>query len=267
MTPPSAQQVTPTPALDRAVRRVVLTGEGAETLLGDIEAAGLEVVTDSSDADLVISYGGDGSLLGCDRQYPHLPKMPVRRNHETIKCPVHENRAVFKRVVQGQSPVTYLPRLRVEVRGKVLYAINDIVFRNALVTAGVRYRVKIDGTAYSGEIVGDGVIVATPFGSSAYYRAITKSVIRTGVGLAFNNSTEAINHLVLKDEAEIEIEITRGPAVVVADNMCDPIEISRGDLLQVRMSMGCAAVWELGALTCNDCIDRATGRGAGYRHV
>jgi NAD+ kinase len=244
-----------------------LLGTQENRLARVIEAAGITVVGPERPADFVVAVGGDGALLGADRDFPHLPKVPLRRNSEVVKCPVHEDEAVFARIARGLQSVTILPRLEAEVRGRRIHCINDIVFHNARVTSGVRCRVRIDGDLYADEIVGDGIVASTPFGSSAYYRSITKSVIRTGLGLAFNNSTEAVNHLVLGTSAVVEIEVTRGPGLVVADNMLEPIQVDAGDVLTIRLAAHGAVVWELGALTCRDCRMRATGKPAGFRHV
>jgi NAD+ kinase len=54
-------------------------------------------------------------------------------------------------------------------------------------------------------------------------------VFRGGLGLAFNNSTEPIDHLVLPEEARIRVRITRGPALVTADNNPFSLPLEEGD--------------------------------------
>ncbi len=248
------------------VRRVALAWEGAEVIRPELEEAGFEIVP-PSEAQAVVTYGGDGSLLRADRDFPHLPKLPIRRNSDYIKCDRHQNAEVFRRVYEGRQTVAHLPRLRADAAGQAVHAINDIVFHNELATSAVRYRVRIDGKPYSQEIVGDGCVVATPFGSSAYYRSITKSVFRVGIGLAFNNSTEAVNHLVLKHGSVIEVEVTRGPALLFGDNAREQVPVEAGDKLSIRCCEDTAEVWELSTLTCKQCQVRSTGAPAGHRHV
>lgn len=256
------------PQPDARTRRVLVVGDGdIRTLLPSLAAAGLELVHDAAEADFVISHCGDGSLLGADRAYPHLPKLAIRRNGDYQKCPDHQDEDVFRRVRAGRQRVTHLPRLHAEIRGHVIYAINDIVFHNENPASAIRYVTYIDGTDYAGEIVGDGVVVATPFGSSAYYRSITCSVFRLGIGLAFNNSTEKTNHLVLRESSTIEILVTRGPGVLLADNSTEPIPVASGDRIKIRLSAQMAEIWELDTLTCKRCIHLPTGQPAGWRHV
>ncbi|MCC5876140.1 MAG: hypothetical protein JJU11_07990 [Candidatus Sumerlaeia bacterium] len=251
----------------RKVHRVLLEGRDAGVLAPSITEAGLEIVTGEERADCVVVHGGDGSLLGADRAFPNLPKFPVRRSSEVEKCPRHHDREVFRNLAEGRVTETRLPRLRGEAKGRVLHGINDIVFHNKRVTAGVRYRVLIDGDEYAHEIVGDGLVAATPFGSSAYYRSITNSVFRVGIGLAFNNSTEVVNHLVLCDRSVVEVEVLRGPAVLAADNILDPVELSRGDRFSIRSSRELAVIWGLDNLLCHECRMKESGLPAGFRHV
>jgi len=261
---------TQTPPPNGVARKLsaYLVGNGSlDGLLPHLEEAGIAVSPTTDGADLVLAYGGDGSVLGAVREFPDLPILPIRRDEDYVKCPRHRNYALLRRVAQGEQEITLLPRLCAEFRGQKIYAVNDIVFHNALVQSAVRYRLRIDGDPYSNEIVGDGIVVATPFGSSAYYRSITNSLIRVGVGLAFNNSTEATNHLVLGDDSLIDVEVTRGPAILMGDNMREPISAETGDHIHIRLSSQKAVIWELGGLTCKLCKERDSGKPAGWRHA
>lgn len=233
----------------------------------ELLAAGIDVVAEGSEADAIICHGGDGTLIGAERDFPRIPKVPVRPDARYEKCPLHRNRAVFGRLAAGTQSVTRLPLIEARVGRHHLVAINDIVLHNAKVTSGVRYRVRIDGIPYSGTIVGDGLVASTPFGSTAYYRSITNSVIRVGIGLAFNNSTEAVNHLVLNDDAVITVDIERGPGILVDDNNLAPVPLREGDVVTIRMTPEFATIFELETLLCLECRQRETGRPAGSLHI
>jgi NAD+ kinase len=125
-------------------------------------------------------------------------------------------------------------KLHAEAHGDTLIGLNDVIVHNSLPTSGVRYRVWIDERGFSDEIMGDGVVVATPFGSTAYYRSITRGTFRVGIGLAFNNSIEQVDHLVLGEDAVIRVQITRGPAIVVADNSPHAIPLDDGEEVTIR---------------------------------
>ncbi len=247
--------------------KALLVGDRADRLLPELEHAGIDVTEDPAQADVVFSYGGDGSLLGADRAYPLLPKVAIRRNSPYEKCPRHRTTDVLARLVNGTHDREYLPRIIAETAGRQFRALNDIVIHNANPASALRYRIWIDDEPYSSEIVGDGIVVATPFGSSAYYRSITNSVFRIGMGLAFNNSIESVTHLVLDVDSTVELEVCRGPAVVVADNFIDARHMAAGDRVRISMSEEMAEIWELGTLLCRECREKESGRHAGWRHV
>jgi NAD+ kinase len=102
--------------------------------------------------------------------------------------------------------------------------------------------VFVDDHEFGHEIVGDGVVVSTPFGSTAYYRSITRGIFHLGIGLAFNNSIEQVDHLVLREDATIRVRITRGPAVVVADNHPDLIALDEEEEVTIRKDDGSAVI-------------------------
>jgi len=117
----------------------------------------------------------------------------------------------------------------------------------------VRYSVWIDDDLYADEVVGDGMVVSTVHGSTAYYRSITHSVFRVGIGLAFSNSTEVTNHLVIPEHSIIRVEITRGPALLVADNSPDFIELNEGSKIIISKSSGTATLLGLDNFMCQEC--------------
>ncbi|MCB2153966.1 NAD(+)/NADH kinase [bacterium] len=228
--------------------RVMLVGQQSEEVENCIRDAKLEVVENPADAEACICYGGDGTMLGAERDFPGLPKVPIRKPRPDTGDPEAlrlRNCEVLRRVATRQVQITRLPKLEARAHGHCLLALNDIFVHNANVTSAVRFTVEIDETYHFGEIVGDGLIVATPFGSSAYYRSITNSVIHVGIGLAFNNSTEPINHLVLTPDSRIVVCITRGPALLGADNDPQQIELQEGDEVEILQGSATATIWEI----------------------
>ncbi|MBI5140111.1 MAG: NAD(+)/NADH kinase [Candidatus Vogelbacteria bacterium] len=110
----------------------------------------------------------------------------------------------------------------------------------------MRYRVEVKEFFHSQkEIIGDGLVVATSLGSTGYYRSITDSIFNVGIGVAFNNSTEQADHMIIKDSSEIDIEITRGPVYVYTDNQPDHILLDEGGRIHIKKSPQCARVIEV----------------------
>lgn len=206
------------------------------------------------EADLIIVYGGDGSLLGAERMYPGIPKYPIRDSETAPLCPLHSLEQQFPFFLAGQLEKTSLPKLMATVDGSgKMYAINDIFVHNKIRTSALRYKVWIDGVLYAREIVGDGLGVATVHGATAYYRSITRSVFRVGIGLAFSNSTELVNHLVLPEESVINVKIIRGPGELTADNSPEMPLVKDGSECEIRMSDLKAEMLGLDFFMCPEC--------------
>jgi NAD kinase len=113
---------------------------------------------------------------------------------------------------------------------------NDIILHNKDSRHAIRYNLKVNEKPLGKEIIGDGIIVATPYGSTAYYRSITDSYFELGIGLAFNNSTEQSDHVVLKEDSVVSVTIARGDALVYADNQQDEIDVTEGSEITIRKS-------------------------------
>ena len=144
--------------------------------------------------DLIVAHGGDGTLLGAERDYPGVLKLPIR---DKSCCPEHTPEQQIKKLVDGVLKEQHLQKVAARYQNTQLSALNDVFLHMSDPASALRYRVYIDDELYADEVVGDGVCFCSVHGSSAYYRSITHSIFRTGVGLAFSNSTEAVDHLVL----------------------------------------------------------------------
>ena len=183
----------------------------------------------SDTPELIITYGGDGALLGAERDYPGIPKLPLRDSATAPTCALHQAESIIKDFLNGKLKKNERPRLQASAPGGELSGINDLVIHPLEYTSALRCRVFINGTLHSQDVVGDGICFASAHGSTAYYRSITRGTFQIGVGLAFNNSSEAVNYLVLPENSVIRIEITRGPGLLMADNDPRKIEVAVGE--------------------------------------
>jgi len=199
-----------------------------------VKRAGLEIV--DHNPDLVISHGGDGTLMRAEHEFPGIPKTVLRGSHICKKCSKLGNEEVLKRVKNGHYTTEEVIKLQATMGSRVLAAINDVNVHNKDVRHALRYNLWLDDEKIYGEIIGDGIVIATPFGSAAYYRSITDSYFEVGIGLAFNNSTEQSDHIVIKDNRRIKISIVRGPAMVYADNQDECVEVAEGDSVFIKKS-------------------------------
>jgi len=235
--------------------KVLLTGRHIDDILPKLaDFSDVEIV--DSEPDLVITHGGDGSLLGAEREYPGIPKLPVRDANAAPLCDSHASfYSLFQDFLDGELEKTELIKIAgFTSNGEMLSGINDVFIHNVDRAGALRYRVMIDGKPYGHhEIIGDGVGVATVHGSTAYYRSITHSIFKIGIGLAFSNSTQLTNHLVLPEETVIVVKITRGPAILVADNGPKSLELNEGDSVEFRKTDEKVTVFGLDRFMCREC--------------
>lgn len=216
------------------MNKVILFGRNAEAIKPMVLEAGFKIV--KKDPDFVISYGGDGTLMQSEHEFPGIPKIILKGSLICKKASCFSNEEVLKKVRDKEFKIKEYFKLEAEANRKKLLAVTDIVIHNKNPRHAIRYRVWINGKETGKEVIGDGAVLATPFGSTAYYRSITDSFFELGMGLAFNNSTEQSDHMVLKEDREVKIQIVRGPAVVYGDNQEEHIDLSTGGDVMVRKS-------------------------------
>ena len=231
--------------------RVKLMGKNLDDIRPKLVERGFVIVEE--DFEMVIAHGGDGTLLWAERDYPGVPKLPLRDARTAPLCREHDHAKQLDDFLAGKLRLRRLPKLEGGTAGGKLVALNDVFVHNRDRQSALRYQVRIDGELYATEIVGDSVGAATVHGSTAYYRSITHSIFRVGIGLAFSNSTEEVNHLVLPDSAEIEIKIVRGPAILAADNDTRLIEVPEGGEVVIRKNAGEALIYGLDNFMCAKC--------------
>jgi NAD+ kinase len=226
------------------MRRILVLGDDADTILPLVRGAGFEVVTEQP--EVVLTYGGDGLLLRSEREWPGIPKLPLRNSRFGRKCEPSTVEEALARLARGSLLAVRHAKVRAEARGQARVGLNDIVVHNARPTSALRCRVWIDDVPFGGEIMGDGVVVATTFGSTAYYRSITRSIFRVGLGVAFNNCTEPVDHLVLEETSRVRVRIARGPAIAAADNDPNPILLDDDDEVVIRRDESSAVILAIG---------------------
>lgn len=203
----------------------------AEKLLKKLKISVVE-----KDPDFVVSYGGDGTFMRSEQEWPGVPKLALKNSAICKMCSPFSNEKVLKKLKAGRYELRELIKLEARAKSKALVALNDISVHNTDRRHGMRYQLWVDEEQHGDIIIGDGIVVATPFGSTAYYRSITDSFFEVGIGLAFNNSTEQADHIVLDNSRVIKLKVMRGPAVVYADNQPGSIDLAEGDEVMIKKS-------------------------------
>ncbi|MFO7246632.1 MAG: NAD(+)/NADH kinase [Thermaerobacter sp.] len=222
-----------------------------------LEMAGMQLVDEPAGPDdLVISLGGDGTFLDALRRY---------RAVDPVFCGINAGRlgflqeadsdnlvAAVDRIVQGRYTISRLPLLHVEPFDTE--AFNDVVVERSD-TRTLRLVLHVDGQEL-GPVVADGILVATPSGSTAYAVAAGGAVVHPDsdvmqvVTINAHPSRLTLTPafpLVLPGDSVVEIGIEGNPRRLprlVVDGVETPLET--GITVRVRKSPRSVRVLRLG---------------------
>lgn len=225
--------------------KVLLVGKNSKNIEELVRNSGLEIV--SSNPDVVIGFGGDGTLLHAEREYPSVPKLPIRDSQFCHKCPKHDEKVLLKKLLQKKLTLNSFKKIKTELEEKTLFALNEFSIRNAHPTHAIRF--KVHDKLY----IGDGIVVSTPFGSAAYFKSITGKTFKVGFGIAFNNTTEETDPILLGEDDKITFELIRNTAQLTSDNSPDIYNLHPGSNLTFGLSDEVAKIYEADSLHCPNC--------------
>jgi NAD+ kinase len=193
-------------------------------------------IRDDINPEFVISYGGDGTLLKSEHTYPGIPKLFLRNSLIGNLGFSESNEEVLEKFFAEKLSIKKYFKIEAEIKDKKIHAVNEFSLKNKNPRHSIRFDVYINNEKKLNHIIGDGLMASTPIGSTGYYRSITRSTFELGIGIAFNNTTEQYNHMVLKEDSIIKVVILRGPAFCYVDNHDEEIVIDEGDEICIRKS-------------------------------
>lgn len=233
--------------------KVLLFGKNSETISHLIPEYGLELVSDKP--EVIISYGGDGTLLAAERKFPGIPKLPIRDSKVCKKCPLHTTEHLLEKLASGKIELQEYPKLEAKINNDRLVAINDLVIRNSTPIHALRFRIYLNSKLLMPEvIIGDGVVFTTVFGSTGYFQSITRTNISEGFALAFSNTTFPIQPLKFKKGDHIKVEVIRGPGTLSSDNNPKFHALKESDQVLIHGAEHNAQIYVEKTLRCENCI-------------
>ncbi len=231
--------------------KVLLFGNNTKNITELVTRMGLDIVT--KDPEVIITYGGDGTLLSAERQYPGVPKLPIRNSRVCKKCSNHEDEVVVKNLLEGKLLLKEHQKLETVILYKDFYALNDFVIRNVEPTHTIRFKTSVSGDKL---LIGDGIVVATAFGSTGYFKSITGRSLENSKqrwGLAFNNTTEKVSPVYPSSNEKIGFQLTRGRATLTFDNSTEVFTVDEGSEVIFKLSDRVAKIYEDTSLRCPNC--------------
>jgi len=203
-----------TPSAQRALRRLVKR-------YGD---------SDPEKADIVVALGGDGLMLATLQRFMNSGKPIYGMHRGTVGFLMNEyaEQDLFERLAAAQVSVIHPLVMRArDATGRVHRhrAINEVsLFRQSYQAA--RLRIVVDGEERLAELVADGVLLATPAGSTAYNLSVQGPIIPIGAPLLALTPISPFRPrrwrgALLPDRAHVTIEVreaAKRPVAAVADH-------------------------------------------------
>lgn len=186
-------------------------------------------VEELSDADLILSIGGDGTFLYAARGASGTPILGINLGEVGFLPAVGPDSAVdavmaeIEALEAGEFEAREMPRLEPsspDWTGEP--AANEIVIQGPRRGhgGGVGIEVRVDGSLYSSSHA-DGVLIATPTGSTAYNLSERGSLVHPSVdGLIVNEMCAAggMPPLVVDADATVTVTLTDAASAVVASD-------------------------------------------------
>jgi len=249
-------------AVQRARRAAEWLGKRGVTVLAHRDWAGRtprhEVVdrkTMMRRADLVIVLGGDGSLLGVARLSGPRPVPVVGIHHGDFgfltDAAGGDLFETLKKVLSDDCLVQQRTMLEVKVRrgGRVLsraQALNDVVVARGSLSRMLTLEVSIDDEFLS-EYLGDGLIVATPTGSTAYSLSaggpVVEPTMNAMVVTPISPHTLSSRPVVVPDKSTVSICATTDcdDAALTVDGQ-ESFPLEPDDVVEITKSRNRAAI-------------------------
>ena len=186
--------------------------------------------SDPEEADIIVALGGDGLMLQTLHMYMGSGKPIYGMHRGTVGFLMNEfsENDLMRRLDAARTSVIHPLLMRATDGNGHLHefrAINEVsIFRESYQAA--RLRILVDGKERLAELAADGVLIATPAGSTAYNFSVQGPIIPIGAPLLALTPISPFRPrrwrgALLPDKAKVTIEVldaSKRPAAAVADH-------------------------------------------------
>ncbi len=198
--------------------------------------------------DLALVVGGDGTMLGIARELARhgLPLVGINQGRLGFitDLPMGQYQEALAPMLDGNYEEERRTMLEGEVwrDGEIIFrglSLNDVVVSRGASASMVELSVDV-GDDFVANIRADGLIVATPTGSTAYALSAGGPILHPGIGgwvlVPIASHTLSNRPIVLPDTQEVRMGIVAGRDVSANFDMHSVTSLIVGDLVRVRRS-------------------------------
>ena len=210
--------------------------------------ATLDIAGIGAQCDLAVVVGGDGTMLGVGRQLARhdIPLVGINQGRLGFitDIPLEGFREALAPMLRGEHEEERrsLMHARVLRDGHCVFdalAMNDVVVNRGATSGMVELRVDVDGHFVASQRA-DGLIVASPTGSTAYALSAGGPMLHPSVPgwVLVPIAPHALSNrpLVLHDASEVAIEVVAGRDASASFDMQSLASLLHGDRIIVRRS-------------------------------
>lgn len=198
-------------------------------------------------ASHAVIIGGDGTFLGIARELAGagIPLIGINQGRLGFLTDIKLDdidRSLIPTLEQGVLEPRYYLEGKICRQGEAVsksIALNDIVISRGIVGGMVELRVSVDGR-FMYDLRADGLILATPTGSTAYALSADGPILHPSVAgiLIVPVAPHALTNrpIVLPPVSEITIEVTGGRQTAVHFDMQKSLRARIGDRIKIRVA-------------------------------
>ncbi len=211
-----------------------------------VDADSFHSVADlARDADLLVVLGGDGTILNVVGQLREHIRPVFGINIGSLGFLTCAASAAYKEAVEciaaGQMEFSDRALLDVHIGGgnaQLLRCLNDVVFSRGQVSRLIRLAIRVNGEPLT-EFNADGLIIATPTGSTAYSLSAGGPILAPESGSLVITPicphTLTNRSIIVDDSAVVEVEATERdyPVFLTVDGR-EPLHIEPSSVITVR---------------------------------
>jgi NAD+ kinase len=217
------------------------TRDFADRLMAEFASRGVGVDDEATGADMVVAVGGDGTMLTAVASAVEMDVPVLGFNLGTIgfltAAEPDDIAAVVDRLAGGDYGVDMRMTVAATIGDRTAIGVNDVVIEKVDSQRLIELNVRIGSVDFV-NYRADGLIVATPTGSTAYSFSAGGPLISPALK-AFVLTPVAAHSLfsrsiVIEPDQEIVVRVTRDRAVKVSVDKTDLGQIGSGDTVVIR---------------------------------
>ncbi len=218
----------------------------ASTGVTDFDALTIDQI--GRQCDLAVVVGGDGTMLGIARELArhNLPLVGINQGRLGFitDIPVNQYKDSLAPILAGDYEEEHRAMLEGGVwrDGEKIFdglSLNDVVVSRGATASMVELRVDVDED-FVANIRADGLIVASPTGSTAYALSAGGPILHPGIGgwliVPIASHTLSNRPIVVPDHGEVRITIVAGKDASANFDMQSLASLLHGDQVRVRRS-------------------------------